>query len=210
MEKNKLKPYKLAVEKLAREDKKFITTKELEDYSKRLSANPSYLIKYLLRNKYMSRIFRGIFYISSMEERKLGKSEMAFYELLKNALEIKGIKNWYFGLETALKINNMTHEYFFVDYIITDTLYRAKPITIRDRKVKFYKISPKLMNFGIIREDIYYSDPEKTALDLLYLNHYDKKNFEEMAEKLSKNKLIKYSERYDGKVMRIVGRLSGN
>jgi predicted transcriptional regulator of viral defense system len=210
MEKNKLKPYKLVVEKLARENKKFITTKELESYSKRLSANPSYLIKYLLRNKYISRIFKGIFYISSMEERKLGKSEMAFYELLKNALEIKGIKNWYFGLETALKMNNMTHEYFFVDYIITDTLYRAKPITIMDRKVKFYKISPKLMNFGIIREDIYYSDPEKTALDLLYLNHYDKKNFEEIAEKLSKNKLIKYSKKYDGKVMRIVEELGGN
>ena len=210
MEKNKLKPYKLAVEKLARENKKFITTKELEGYSKRLSTNQSYLIKYLLRNKYISRIFRGIFYVNSVEERKLGKSDMTFYEILKNALEIKGIKNWYFGLETALKMNNMTHEYFFVEYIITDTLYRAKSMIIMGRKVKFYKISPKLMNFGIIKKVVCYSDPEKTALDLLYLNHYDKKSFYEIAEKLSKDKLVRYSKKYKGKVMRIVEGLNGN
>jgi len=35
----------------------------------------------------VERIFKGIFYIYSIEERKLGKSEMGFYEIIKEVLK---------------------------------------------------------------------------------------------------------------------------
>jgi len=138
---------KLIVEKLARDNKKFILAEEIKDYCRKLSLKYIPTIKYLIRNKYIARIFRGIFYVYSIEERKLGKSEMNSYEILKEALKLKGVKNWYFGLETGLKFNNLTHEYFTIDYILNDKIFRAKPIIIMGRKIKFYKLSSKMFSF---------------------------------------------------------------
>ncbi len=198
---------KLIVEKLAWDNKKFITSEEIKYYCRKLSLNYLPTIKYLLRNRYVTRIFRGIFYVYSIEERKLGRSEMNFFEIIKEALKIKGIKNWYFGLESGLKFNNLTHEYFVIDYIINNKIFRAKPIIIMGRKVKFYKLSSKMFSFGIIKKNINHSDPEKTLLDLLYLKHYTKEEFEEIAESLSKTKLLKYSKNYNKRVINVVKEL---
>ena len=198
---------KLIVEKLAWDNKKFITSDEIKDYCRKLSLEYLTTIKYLLRNKYLARVFRGIFYVYSIEERKLGKSEMNSFEILKEALKIKGVKNWYFGLETGLKFNNLTHEYFVIDYVINNMIFRAKPIIIMGRKVKFYKLSPKMFSFGIIKKNINYSDSEKTILDLLYLKHYSKEEFEEIAEELSKIKLLNYAKNYNKRVINIVKEL---
>ena len=195
---------KLIVEKLARNNKKFILSNEIKDYCIKLSLDYLPTIKYLLRNKYLARVFRGIFYVYSIEERKLGKSAMNFFEILKEALKIKGVKNWYFGLETGLKFNDLTHEYFTIDYVINDKIFRAKPIVIMGRKVKFYKLFSKTFLFGIIKKNINYSDSEKTLLDLLYLKHYSKEEFEEIAEELSKIKLLKYAKNYNKRVINIV------
>ena len=198
---------KLIVEKLARGNKKFILAEEIKDYCKKLSLNYLPTIKYLIRNKYLARIFRGIFYIYSIEERKLGKSEMNSFEILKEALKLKEVKNWYFGLETGLKFNNLTHEYFTIDYVINDKLFRAKPIIIMGRKVKFYKLLPKMFSFGVVKKEVNYSDSEKTSLDLLYLKHYSKEEFEEIIEELSKTKLLKYAKNYNKEVINIVKEL---
>src|SRR3989344_6053392 len=195
---------KLIVEKLAWDNKKFITSDEIKDYCRKLSLDYLPTIKYLLRNRYATRIFKGIFYVYSIEERKLGKSEMNFFEIIKEALKIKGIKNWNFGLESGLKFNNLTHEYFVIDYIINNKIFRAKPILIMGRKVKFYKLSFNMFSFGIIKKNINYSDAEKTLLDLLYLKHYTKEEFEEIAESLSKTKLIKYAKNYNKRIINIV------
>ena len=198
---------KLIVEKLARDNRKFILSNEIKDYCRRLSLDYLPAIKYLLRNKYLARVFRGIFYVYSIEERKLGKSEMNSFVILKEAMKIKGVKNWYFGLETGLKFNNLTHEYFTIDYVINDKIFRAKPITIMGRKVKFYKLSPKMFLFGIVKKGVNYSDSEKTLLDLLYLKHYTKEEFEEIAEELSKTKLLKYAKNYNKSVIGVVREL---
>jgi len=198
---------KLIVEKLARNNKKFILSNEIKDYCRKLSLDYLPTIKYMLRNKYLARIFKGIFYIYSIEERKLGKSEMNFFEILKEALKIKGVKNWYFGLETGLKFNNLTHEYFTIYYVINDKLFRAKPIMIMGRKVKFYKLTPKMLTFGVVKKRVNYSDSEKTLLDLLYLKHYTKEEFEEIAEELSKVKLLKYAKNYNKRVINSVKEL---
>lgn len=191
---------KLIVEKLARVNKKFITSPELKDYCRRLSLDYITTTKYLIRNRYMARIFRGIFYVYTIEERKLGKLEMPFYGILKEALKLKGVKKWYFGLETALKLNNLTHEYFNITYIINNKIFRAKPILIMGNRVKFYKLVPKMFKFGIVKNKVKYSNPEKTALDLMYLNHCNKGEFNELSKNLSKTKLNRYSNNYNKKV----------
>ncbi|MEK6936407.1 MAG: hypothetical protein AABW67_06485 [Nanoarchaeota archaeon] len=197
---------KLIVEKLAidNDNKKFIVADELKDYCKRLSMEYLPTVKYLLRNKYIARIFRGIFYVYSIEERKLGKSEMNMFEIIREALKLKGVKNWYFGLRSGLKFNNLTHEYFTIDYVVNDKIFRAKSMIIMGRKVKFYKLSPKMLSFGIIKKKVNYSDSEKTLLDLLYLKHYTEEEFEEIAEGLSKIKLHKYAKNYNRRIMNIV------
>ena len=94
--------YKLLIKKLMIDKKKIITREELKEYCKSLKMSYSSVIGYLLRNRYVERILRGIFYVKSIEERKLNKSDMSFYEAIKEALRIKGVKNWYFGLESAI------------------------------------------------------------------------------------------------------------
>lgn len=195
---------KLIVMKLEISKKKFIISNEIKGYCKELGLDYYATIKYLTRHKYLVRIFKGIFYIKSIEERKLNKLDTSYFEIIKEALNIKGVKNWYFGLETALKLNNITHEYFTVDYVVNDKLFRAKPILILGHKVRFVKLSPKLLSFGIIRDKISYSDPEKTLLDLFYLKHYSIEEFEELAKNLSKNKLIRYSKNYDKRTIKSI------
>lgn len=198
---------KILVEKLARRNSKFITGDEIRENCRKLPLDYYTTIRYLTHYKYIARIFRGIFYVYSIEERKLRKINTPFYDILKEALKMKGIDNWYFGLETALKFNNLTHEYFVVDYVISDKLFRAKSFLILGRKVKFVKLSKKMLSFGIIKNNFNYSDSEKTLLDLLYLKHYSKSEFIDVVKKLSKSKLIKYSKNYNQQVILAVGEL---
>lgn len=190
---------KLIVRKLELSDKKFITREELREYCKKLSLDYYMAIRYLTHYKYLVRILRGIFYVKSIEERKLNKININYLEAIKEALKIKGVKNWYFGLSTALKLNNLTHEYFTIDYVISDKLFRAKPFLILGYKIKFIKINHELTSFGITNENLPYSDGEKTMLDFVYLKEHGNVKLipEEIFDKCSKNKLLKYSKSYD-------------
>jgi hypothetical protein len=194
----------MIVDKLARRSNKFVTREELVSDCSKLGLDYYTLIRYLISNKYVETIFRGIFYVYSLEERKLGKADMSFFEVLKKALEIKGVKNWYFGLETALKFNNLTHEFFTVTYIMNDAIARTKARKIMGRKVKFHRFVGKMFSFGVVNHIFPYSDSEKTLLDLYYLKHYDKGNFEDLAKNLSKNKLMRYSKNYDKRTRDVV------
>jgi len=195
---------RLIVKKLELSDKKFITREEIREDCKKLSLDYYVAIRYLTHYKYLIRILRGIFYIKSIEERKLNKTNINHLEAIKEALKIKGVKNWYFGLSTALKLNNLTHEYFAIDYVINDKIFRAKPFLILGYKIKFIKINHKLMPFGIINKNLPYSDAEKTMLDFIYLKEHGNVKLipEEIFEKCSKNKLLKYSKNYDKRTIK--------
>jgi len=195
---------KLIVRKLELSDKKFITREELKEDCKKISLDYYVAIRYLTHYKYLVRILRGIFYIKSIEERKLNKIDINHLEAIEDALNIKGIKNWYFGLSTALKLNNLTHEYFTIDYVINDKIFRAKPFLILGYKIKFIKISSKLTKFGIINKNLPYSDTEKTMLDFIYLKEHGNVRSipEEIFETYSKTKLLNYSKNYDKRTIK--------
>jgi len=206
--------YKLIIKKLNLEKDNVIVSDLIREYCNSLNMDYYSVIRYLTYNKYLIRIMRGIFYKPTIEERKLGKIEINYLEAISKALEIKGVKNWYFGMTSALKLNNLTHEFFNIDYVISDSIFRAKEFIILGHKVKFIKLKPSLIGFGIIKNKIPYSEPEKTILDMAYLSRYGGLSEKEIKNKVepylkycSKDKLIKYSTKYNATIKRFVGEL---
>ncbi|MCI4433746.1 MAG: hypothetical protein JHC41_09190 [Nitrosopumilus sp.] len=202
----------ILVEKLWMENKEFVTVKELKEYCKMLKLKHESVIRYLLKRKHLVRIFKGIYYIKSLEEFELGKTKYNHLELVAKGLELKGVKNWYFGLHTALKHNNMTHEYFTIDEVISDSIFRANPVNIVGYKFKFIKLTPPLIKFGIKSKGLLrYSDPEKTILDFVYLSLQEgmpsnriSMDVGDWAKDISENKLNKYVIKYPKTVAKTV------
>ncbi|MFH1547590.1 MAG: hypothetical protein ABIC57_03830, partial [bacterium] len=131
-------------------------------------------------------------------------------ELVAKGLELKGVKKWYFGLYTALKLNNMTHEHFTVDYVVNYNLLRPKPINKEGYKFKFVKLAPRLLKFGATGNGLRYSDSEKTILDFIYTWRYNGVpkeriilDISEWSKSLSKEKTRKYAANYPKTVREI-------
>ncbi len=204
----------LIMKKLWIEKRKFVKSVELKSLCKELKKDYKIEVNYLLARKYLIRIFKGIFYVKSIEETELRKINPSHLDLVAKGLELKGIKNWYFGLYTGLKLNNLTHEYFSIDYVINDKIFRAKEIKIAGYKFKFIKIKPPLI-FGIIeRNNIRFSDVEKTILDFIYIKKYrgvpEEKillDTSEFIKKANIDKLFKYAKKYPKTVRKLVERL---
>ena len=206
----------LLLKKLRMEEKEFVTSTELKRYCKSMGLGYETSIKYFVYRGYLVRIFKGIFYVKPLDEVKLGKFKYNYFELVAKGLELKGVKNWYFGLYTALKLNNMTHEHFAIDYVINDKLFRSKPMSIAGYKFRFIKLSPRLVKFGIVEDSLRYSDPEKTILDFIYTWRYNGVPKEkiildvsEWAKDLSEEKTKKYAINYPKTVQEIAETVMG-
>jgi predicted transcriptional regulator of viral defense system len=204
----------LVLKKLRIDKKEFITSEELKRYCKSMGLNYEKIIRYFVYRGYFIRIFKGIFYVKSLDEVKLVKSKYSHLELVAKGLELKDVKKWYFGLYTALKFNNITHETFVVDYVVNDKLFRSKPINIAGYQYRFIKLAPRLLQFGIIEDSLRYSDPEKTILDFIYTWRYNGVPKEkiildvsEWAKDVSSDKIRKYAVNYPKTVREIADRL---
>jgi len=202
---------KLIVKKLGMEEKKFITRESIRKMCKDINMEYYTTIRYLLSNNYLIRILRGIFYINSLEERKMKKTSISHFEAIKEALKIKEVKNWYFGLETALNLNNITHEHYMVTYVLNDSILRNNLIKVLNHDVKFIKLNRCLFGFGIIKNNLKYSEVEKTVLDIIYLRKYNsipdeeiKNEIIEVIKHCSKSKLKEYSKHYPKTVQKII------
>jgi predicted transcriptional regulator of viral defense system len=182
----------------------FFTSDTLKEYCKKFEINYEDAVRYFIRRGYIIRIFKGIFYLKSLEELKFGRSKYSYRELIGKGLKYKGVTNWYFGLYSALKINNMTHETFVIDHIINDKIVRSKPIDVSGYKVEFHRVSFKLLEFGVIKKgNLRYSDPEKTILDFIYIWRYNKipgrriiMDIADYVSDISKDKIRKYAKHY--------------
>ena len=206
----------LLLKKLAIDRKEFITSDELKRYCKNMGLRYEITIRHLVSRGYLIRIFKGKFYIKSPEEVKLNKPKYSHLELVAKGLELKGVKSWYFGLFTALKFNNMTHESFAIDYVINDKLLRSKPISIAGYKFRFIKLNSRLFEFGVVGNDLKYSDPEKTILDFIYTWRYNGVPKEkivldvsEWAKGVSREKIKKYAVNYPKTVQEIADMVIG-
>jgi len=192
------------LKKLYLENREFVTSDELKKYCKKFNLDYNITVKNLVFRGNLVRIFKGIFYVKDLEEIKLGRLKYSYRELIAKGLDLKDVKNWYFGLHSALKLNNMTHETFVIDHVINDKIFRAKPIDIAGYKIKFHRISSKVLTFGIITKDnIRFSDPEKTILDFLYILRYNSvpenkiiMDVSEYSNNILKEKIRKYVKHY--------------
>jgi predicted transcriptional regulator of viral defense system len=199
--------------KLLLEKRRIVLSREIRDLAKKINKNERWSVDYLQRHGYIVRVFRGIYYIKSADERQMGTLDFSIYEIVAMALKEKGVKDWYFGLETALKLNNMTHEYYAVNYVITNTYKTTKIINILDTKIKFLKWNDKHFKFGIIKKGkLRYSDKEKTILDIAY-RVYRKKSKHlyvynivgEYRNLIDNRKLMEYFEHYPIRFQRFLG-----
>ena len=196
---------------LLRENREFVTSEELRDICKRLGINYESAIRHLVPRGYLVRVFRGIFYVKSLEENHLGKTRYSSRELVAKGLEMKCVKHWYFGLSTALVLNNMTHERFSVDYVLNDVIQRNRSMDIAGHEFIFKKIKPSLLDFGVINESVRYSDPEKTILDMVYIDRYGgvspkrtKLNISEYLGDINSEKIRNYAESYPLSVSKFI------
>jgi len=156
------------------------TSEELKTLAIEQGKDPIDSIRYLQREGYLKRIFRGVFYVVSANERATGKANYTWYEMVAAGLEIRKAAPWYFGLESALKLNGMTHEFFNIDQVISGTLKTTKVIKVQGAPLRILKWSKDLFVPGSIlsrstRHDvnILYSNKEKTILDLAYRRFLD-------------------------------------
>ena len=195
------------------EGRKVVTSKEIAELAGRLGKDGGRSVSYLQEHGYIVRIARGVYYVRSADERERGFHDWSVYDMVAEAMGMKKIKRWYFGLETALKLNGMTHEYFAVDSVITDSAWTSKPASVLGAKFHFFKWGAHHFGFGTIRKGrLAYSDPEKTALDLAYRAHRNKNGspkaiIEEHIDRLDRGKLSKYLGRYPKRFQNALGEL---
>ena len=199
------------LKKIHLEDKEFVKSDEVKRYCKDFELDYDNTIRNLTARGYLLRIFRGVFYVKSFDEMKMGRIKYSHLELVSKGMDLKGILNWYFGLNTALKLNNATHEHFTVDYVVSDTLFRNKTINIAGYKFKFVKLKVSLFTFGIKQKKYKYSDLEKTILDLIYMSRYSSVpkekiviDIEDYMGSVLKSRIKKYSEMYPITVRKIL------
>ena len=148
------------LKKLHLKNKEFVKADEIKRYCKDFRLDYFNTIRNLTAREYLLRIFKGIFYVKSFDEVKMGNMKYSHLELVSKGMELKGIVNWYFGLYTALKLNNITHEHFTVDYVVNDTIFRSKPINIVGYKFRIIKLKNSLFDFGINMNKHRYSNLE--------------------------------------------------
>lgn len=176
---------------------KILTRKDFDSLANKYRFNKDTLRRVMLNKGYLLTIFRGVYYLKSYEEKKFNSLKYSSYELLALGLDKKKIK-WYFGLNTSLKFLGLTHEVFPVNIVINDKFNRTKPLKIAGSSFLFIKLKPSLffeINKNKTKNNIflYYSNLEKTLLDLIYLKKTINLNEYKFNKSLFLRESIKYS-----------------
>jgi predicted transcriptional regulator of viral defense system len=149
--------------------KNFTTSSEIRKMASSIGKDDTRSLLYLQEQGYIQRILRGIFYVKTPDELERGSLGVSIYEMVSRALRMKGVRSWYFGLESALKLNEMTHEFFPVEVVVTDSFRTTKIIGISYSRFQFLRWSPDHFRFGLVRRrGLIFSDKEKTVLDIAY------------------------------------------
>ncbi|MFX1328407.1 MAG: hypothetical protein ACFE91_09790 [Promethearchaeota archaeon] len=190
--------------KIKQDNKEFVTSEELREYCKELYFNYRTISDYLISRGHLLNILDDIYYVKSEKEFIKKEIQYSTLELIAKVLKLKRVKNWYFGLYTALKLNkvNYDNQDEFL-YLINNQIVRDAPIKILGKNFRFLIFKNSFFNFGIIKNKIRYSDHEKTILDLLYLWDYNNMNenrilieLVKLLDGISEEKILNYARYY--------------
>ena len=198
--------------KLNIQKERIVTSLEIKGLAKEIGNNEDRAIAYLQEEGYIVRILRGIFYVRTPDEKMRKGLDRSLFELVGMALVKKGVKEWYFGLDTALRLNGMTHEYHDITHVLTDSFRTTKPIMIGGSRFSFVRRNKRFFGFGMKEEKNYhYSDPERTILDLAYYAYLHgkvenriKESLVEYGGDLNQERLCDYLHRYPKRYIRIL------
>lgn len=204
----------LVWERLRLEGARYITGKRLARVCREARREFGGCRKYLLEHGYIHRVFRGIYYLSDRDELESGLPAGNVLRIVGDALAFKGVRRWYFGLETALKLNGMTHEYFTVDFLVTDSLRTTRPVGVLGHRLAILRRPPKRFREGIVRAGgIRFSDREKTVLDIAHQGFIWGRPadhavgvLDEYGARLDRKKMRAYLARYPPKFRAFMGR----
>ncbi len=189
---------------------KVVTREEMEKACKRFGEDARRVISYMISYGHIIRILRGLYYVRTIEEFAARKS-IDTLKLISMGMNRLGV-NWYFGLNTALRLNGATHEFSPVIHVLNDSIYRPKIVKINGESVRFVKLKRELFGFGVVEKNgLRHSDLEKTLLDMVYLFRYrsvpEKRMvafLREYKKEVKKKKLAEYLRFYPKSVRRVV------
>ncbi|MFX1418718.1 MAG: hypothetical protein ACFE9N_07345 [Promethearchaeota archaeon] len=190
--------------KIKQDNREFVTSEELREYCREQYFNHKVISDYLISRGFILNILDDIYYVKSDEEINKNKLNYSLLELVGKGLKLKRVKNWYYGLYTALNLIDVDHDHeddFF--YIINDQILNNSPIKILGKNFRFLRFKNALFNFGILNNKVKYSDLEKTILDLIYLweiNHMNENRIlieiSKLMNGISEKKILDYSQHY--------------
>jgi len=189
---------------LGKEEKEFFTSEELKKHCDDMYIDYRRTMDYLVSRGHLVQIIEDIYFLKEMNGTNNNELKHSILEFVAKGLKLKKIKNWYFGLYTALNINKIDHNHQdeFL-YLINDYILEAQPIKILGKDFRFLRFKNSLFNFGIIKNKIRYSDHEKTILDLIYLwesNHINENKIfievSKLMEGVSEEKILQYAQYY--------------
>jgi len=192
------------LKKIRQDNKEFITSEELREYCRELYFNYKEISDYLISRGFLLNILDDIYYVKSNDEINKNKLKYSLLELVGKGLKLKNVKNWYYGLYTALNLIDVAHDHQdeFL-YIINDQILNNNPIKILGKNFRFLRFKNALFNFGILNNKVNYSNLEKTILDLIYLweiNHMNENRIlieiSKLMKGISKDKILEYSQHY--------------
>jgi len=150
---------------------KVVRRASVENMCKKFGANATNTINFMISYGYLTRIIRGLYYVKTFEEFTLKKA-VDIYKVISLGMDELKI-GWYFGLYTALRFNGVTHEFSDTIFVLNDEIFRQKELKVSGERMKFIKMSPSLFGFGVIdRNNVKFSDLEKTILDFAYISRY--------------------------------------
>jgi len=163
------------------------------------------LITHLRRNKEILYVFKGYYYVKDPREQQGSFTQYSPEEMIYTVLNKRNIR-WYLGLESALERNKLIWQAVVNPVILNSEFSGNKEIL--GIKFRFHKMKRDMFDFGSVKKitknriTFYYSDPEKTYLDYLYLH---KKIPSELSDvkrnKKTKSYLSHYSRSYNKKVL---------
>jgi hypothetical protein len=189
-----------------REGRGVLTSEALSAMARRIGATPEHALRHLRREGYLLPLFRGYYYLRSPDEMRLRRERHDPLALFALAARAKGIGPWYFGLQTALRLNGLTHEDRREETVVSRHFYRIGGVPIGSRRFVIHKWGPELFGFGLERLGSYrVSDPEKTVLDLAYLDywasrkgHPEAREWREHLSSVNGGKVRRYLTHYPG------------
>ena len=166
---------------------------------------PENIIVNLRQNRDILYVFKGYYYLLNSKEKEGSYTNYSTNEMVYAVLNKLNIR-WYLGLESALERSNVIWQGVVNPVVLNSEVSGQK--TILGVKYQFHKIKREKLDFGYVKKitknriTFYYSDPDKTFLDYVYLN----KNIPSELLHVKNNEKVKfylkqYSKNFKKKVL---------